>query len=76
MFILFPFTLIIFSALIFEKGEPFGEAAVFMDRPFPATAQALKKGLDLFFPKKEFIKLAQNDLMFVLRMLAVLSVRL
>ena len=61
---------------IFEEGEPFGEAAVFMDRSFPAAAQALKKGSVLFFPKKEFINLAQNDPMFVLRMLAVLSARL
>ncbi|MBW1616972.1 MAG: Crp/Fnr family transcriptional regulator [Deltaproteobacteria bacterium] len=61
---------------IFEKGEPFGEAAVFMNRPFPATAMAIKKGSVLFFPKKKFINLAQKDTMFVLKMLAVLSVRL
>ncbi len=61
---------------IFEKGEPFGEAAVFMNRPFPATAMAIKKGSVLFFHKKEFIDLAKKDPMFVLKMLAVLSVRL
>ena len=61
---------------IFGKGEPFGEAAVFMDKPFPANAQALKKGSVLFFPKKEFIKLAKKDPKLVLKMLAVLSIRL
>ena len=61
---------------IFGQGEPFGEVAVFQDRPFPANATALGKGKLLFFPGSEFIRLVHANPSIALNMLAMFSMRL
>lgn len=61
---------------IFGRGEPFGEVAVFQDRPFPANASVLGKGKLLFFPGMEFIRLVHTNPSIALNMLAMFSMRL
>lgn len=61
---------------IFGPGEPFGEAAVFTGRRFPANAQAMEETRAFFFPRAEFIELIRKDPSLALNMLAVLSQRL
>ncbi len=61
---------------VFGPGEPFGEAAVFAGRHFPAHAQAMEGGKVLFFPKDAFVELIRRHPTLSLDMLAVLSLRL
>jgi len=61
---------------IFGPGEPFGEVAVFQNRPFPASAAALIKTRLLYFPGPEFIRLVQANPSIALNMLAMFSMRL
>jgi CRP-like cAMP-binding protein len=61
---------------IFGNGEPFGEVPVFHGKPFPATAEALAKTTALFFPRKEFVSLLEENPAIALNMLGVLSLRL
>ena len=61
---------------IFGSGEPFGEVPVFNGRPFPATAEALVRTETLFFPRKKFVNLIDENPSIALNMLAVLSLRL
>ena len=61
---------------IFGPGEPFGEVPVFHGTPFPANAEALVKGVLLFFPRDAFIKLVEDNPSLALHMLAILSLRL
>jgi len=57
-------------------GEPFGEAAVFAGRSFPAHAQALVQSQIWFIPRPAFIDLIKKDPSLALNMLASLSRRL
>ncbi|WP_228856791.1 Crp/Fnr family transcriptional regulator [Desulfomarina profundi] len=61
---------------IFGPGEPFGEVPVFHGLPFPATAEPLVKTRTLFFPRDRFTRLVEANPAIVLKMLAVLSMRL
>ena len=61
---------------IFGPGEPVGEVPVFSKQPFPANAEALIKSSTLFFPRKDFVALIENNPSIALNMLAVLSRRL
>lgn len=61
---------------ILETPEPFGEAAVFTGKHFPAFAQALTETPVLFFPGREFIDLIRRDPTLALSMLGLLSMRL
>ncbi len=61
---------------IFGPGEPFGEVPVFHGWPFPATAEPLMKTRTLFFPRERFTRLVEENPAIVLKMLAVLSLRL
>ena len=61
---------------ILEDGEPFGEVAVFYGRPFPASAECLKKSQLIFFPRDSFVGLLQKNTSIALNMLAILSMRL
>jgi len=61
---------------LFGAGEPFGEAAVFEGRHFPAHAEALETSETLFIPRRAFIERIQEDPSLALNMLAVLSRRL
>jgi len=61
---------------IFGPGEPFGEVPVFSGEVFPASAEAVKPGRVLFFPRERFIQLITDDPTLALNMLAVLARRL
>ncbi len=61
---------------ILETPEPFGEAAVFAGKNYPASAQALSETPVLFFPGREFVNLIRRDPALALSMLGLLSMRL
>lgn len=61
---------------ILEAPEPFAEAAVFAGEHYPASAQALSETLVLFFPRKKFVELINQEPSLALSMLALLSRRL
>jgi len=61
---------------IFGPGEPIGEVPVFHDQPFPASAETLLKSSLLYFPRRNFVKLIEENPAIALNMLAVLSLRL
>lgn len=61
---------------IFGPGEPVGEVPVFSNRPFPASAEAIVKSGMLFFPRKDFVALIEQNPSIAMNMLAVLSMRL
>lgn len=61
---------------IVEKGDPFGEVAVFTGRSFPASAEAITNVELLFFPRKEFVSIISENPSLSLNMLAILTQRL
>lgn len=61
---------------ILEAHDPFGEAAVFAGKHYPASAQALSETPVLFFPSQKFIDLISREPSIALSMLALLSMRL
>lgn len=61
---------------IFGPGEPYGEVPVFSGQTFPAYAEAISKSRALFFPRKSFVGLINENPSIALNMLAVLSLRL
>lgn len=61
---------------ILAELQPFGEAAVFQGKPFPANAEALTDTELFYFPKDQFIKLIENHPQLALNMLGLLSGRL
>jgi CRP/FNR family transcriptional regulator len=61
---------------IIPAGEPFGEAAVFAGKLFPAYAEAIENGQAIFFPRAAFIELVGTDPSLSLNMMAILSKRL
>ena len=56
--------------------QSFGEAVMFMERPYPVFAQALAESVLLHVPQAEVFNLLENDALFARRMLAGLSMRL
>jgi CRP/FNR family transcriptional regulator len=61
---------------IFGAGEPIGEVPVFHGQPFPASAEALGTSDLLFFPRREFVAMIEDNVSIAMNMLAVLSMRL
>jgi CRP-like cAMP-binding protein len=61
---------------IIGPRQCFGEAVMFMDRPYPVFAEALADTLLLHISKSAIYELLQRDTTFALRMLAGLSLRL
>jgi len=61
---------------MFEKGECFGEVAVFTGQGYPANAQSESKSSLLYFPRAGFVELIRKEPSLALNMLAVLSMRL
>lgn len=61
---------------ILGPRQSFGEAAMFMDRPYPVFAESLADTLLLHIAKSCVIKLLEQDTSFARRMLAGLSMRL
>lgn len=61
---------------IIGPRQCFGEAVMFMDRPYPVFAESLSDSLLLHISKTAIIELLAHDTTFALRMLAGLSLRL
>ncbi len=61
---------------IIDASKPFGEAAVFQGRSFPANAEALSDSELLYFPKERFLELITEHPQLALNMLGLLSARL
>lgn len=61
---------------IIGQRQSFGEAVMFMDRPYPVMAQALLESDLLLIPQAEVFALLEKDALFSRRMLAGLSMRL
>lgn len=60
----------------FGHGDAFGEAFMFLDRPYMVQAQALEDSLLLWVDKYDICTAIGQDSSFAMRMLAGLSVRL
>ncbi|MGT2457211.1 Crp/Fnr family transcriptional regulator [Cupriavidus basilensis] len=60
----------------FGPGEAFGEAVMFLDRPYLVDAQALDDTLLILLDKKDIFAAIDRDPSFARRMLAGLSMRL
>ncbi len=56
--------------------QSFGEAVMFMDRPYPVFAEALADTLLLYIGKSTVFRMIEHDVSFARRMLAGLSLRL
>jgi len=61
---------------IIGPGEPFAEVALFSETVFPACAEAIQESEIMFFSRKGFQRLVQDDPSIVMNMLAILSQRL
>ena len=61
---------------IFGPQHIFGEAVMFMDRPYPVFAEAIADTLLLHIPKALLFELLETDPMFARQMLAGMSMRL
>jgi len=61
---------------MFESGSTFGEAVVFLDKPYPVTAQATQDSLLILVSKRTLLEALGVNPMFCRKMLASLSMRL
>jgi len=61
---------------IFGPGEPFGEVAVFLDRPYPASSVALEDTDTVFFPRAALRELIRENPDLAFGMMAVMARRL
>jgi CRP-like cAMP-binding protein len=61
---------------VFGPQQIFGEAVMFMDRPYPVFAEAIADSLLLHIPKSLLFELLETDSMFARHMLAGMSMRL
>ena len=65
-----------FIVAFFEPGEMFGEVAVFENRPYPASAQAVKDSVALGIKREDFLGFLSKRPEVALRIINVLSGRL
>lgn len=65
-----------FIVAFFETGEMFGEIAVFEDKPYPASSQAVIETKVLGIKKKDFLAFLSNRPQVALRIINVLGGRL
>ncbi len=61
---------------IISAGQTFGEAVMFLERPYPVYAQTLMDSLLLHVSKSAVFEEIENNKSFALKMLAGLSIRL
>jgi CRP-like cAMP-binding protein len=61
---------------IISAGQTFGEAVMFLERPYPVYAQTLMDSLLLHVSKSAVFEEIENNRAFALKMLAGLSIRL
>lgn len=64
------------TLLYISEGEPFGEAAVFMNKSFPANAQAETDCGIITIKRDDFINIIKNNPDISLKLLGLLSERL
>lgn len=60
----------------FSPGQAFGEAVMFLDKPYMVQAQALEDTLLIWIDKNDIYAAIDHDSLFARRMLAGLSLRL
>jgi CRP/FNR family transcriptional regulator len=65
-----------FIIAFFEPGEIFGEVAVFENRPYPASAQAVEDSVALGIRREDFLKFLSQRPEVALRIINVLGGRL
>jgi CRP/FNR family transcriptional regulator len=65
-----------FIIAFFEPGEIFGEVAVFENRPYPASAQAVEDSIALGIKREDFLKFLSKRPEVALRLINVLGDRL
>ncbi len=61
---------------IFSTGDTLGEAMAFLDRPYPAFAEALETTETLYVPRSGFLQIVHAYPEIAMSMLAILSQRL
>jgi CRP/FNR family transcriptional regulator len=61
---------------VFGPGDPLGALAVYMDRPFPASAAALEDTVCVIIPRAAFFRLLETQPTLVRGLLVGLTVRL
>lgn len=61
---------------LFGPGEPFGEAALFLGRGYPASAQALSASNVVFLPREALLRLISANPEMALALLGVMAKRL
>ena len=61
---------------VFGPGDPLGAVAVYMERPFPATAAALEDTTCIFIPRVAFFRLLESQPSLVRGLLLGLTTRL
>ena len=61
---------------MFEAGSTFGEAVVFLDKPYPVSAQATQDSLLILVSKRTLLEALDCNSMLCRKMLASLSTRL
>lgn len=61
---------------VFGPGEPFGEAAIFLGRGYPARAEALTAVATLYFPRRKLKELLARRPEAALEMMGIMALRL
>jgi CRP-like cAMP-binding protein len=61
---------------VFGRGDPLGAVAVYMDRPFPASAMALEDTTCVIIPRPAFFRLLESNPSLVRGLLLGLTTRL
>lgn len=61
---------------VFGGGQSFGEAVMFLSRPYPVTAQALGDAMVVLVPKEAVFESLREDHGFAARIIAGLSMRI
>lgn len=61
---------------LFGPGEPFGEVAIFTDRGYPASAQALTAVVSVFIPKEALMRLIASTPEMALGLIGLMAQRL
>jgi CRP-like cAMP-binding protein len=61
---------------VFGPGDPLGAVAVYMDRPFPASATALEPTTCVIIPRATFFRLLESNTSLVRGLLLGLTIRL
>jgi CRP-like cAMP-binding protein len=61
---------------VFGPGDPLGAVAVYMDRPFPASAMALEDTTCVIIPRQAFFRLIESNPSLVRGLLLGMTTRL